>query len=283
MAVPALTLLEGPPGLHGWHTLRDLVLNVHTPGTWPRYKITKMDGFRSRPDADDNRAPSTGRPGETVYPGETRGKTVVIEGIIQAKNVVDLELARGVFLTSVGPNEPTNMHHVAPTDRGGVEFDSFVRVIDASIDEDFSYSPFSIPGPWQRNFHLTYRMHYPYFFETTDPHTATDTSALSCPNGGNAPTEPKFTITHTAGDDVTIMNTTTGKKLKFDNLPGGDLVITFIDRTVKIGATDVSNYLNDSLSTWWDEGAHGLTPGANAITITGASGDTVAEWLDSVY
>lgn len=282
MAIAALTLAEGPPGLHGWHTIRGIVMNVHTPGTWPRYKITKMQGFRDRPDADDNRAPSTGRPGETVYPGDERGKTVVVEGIIQAKTVVTMEQARMAYLEAVGPNGPTVMHHAAPTDRGGVEFDSFVRVLSASCDEDFSFGPSAIPSAWQRNFAFTYRMHHPYFFETSDPHTVTHATTLACPTAGNAPTEPKFTITHTAGDDVTITNTTTDKLLKFVDLPGGDLVVTFIDRAAKVGVTDCVRYLDDSLSTWWDEGADGLAPGDNDITIAGASGSTTCDWYDAV-
>lgn len=281
-AAPALTLLEGPPGLHGWHTLRAVVINARTGGVWPRFKLTGMTGFRDRADIDDNRASNTGRVGESVYPGLERGKTVVMQGIIQAKSVVDLDLARTLFVGSAGPVDATNMHHTAPSARGGVEFDSFVRVIDYTCEEDFTYVPTSLPSPWQRNFTLTYRMHHPYFFETTNPHTATDASALSLTNGGNAPTEPKFTITHTAGDDITITNTTTGKLLKFVNCPGGDLIVVFIDRTAKVGSTDCIPLLDDTLSTWWDEGADGLTPGVNAITISGASGSTTADWLDAV-
>ncbi len=280
MATAPATLAEGPLGLKGWTVINGVTLNDR--GSFPRYKVTKYTGLRDRPDADDNRAPNTGRVGESPYPSLIRGKTIVIEGIVQAMDPITAETAKTALLAAFVTNDPISVVHKPPATRGGVEFTSFARILGFTVDDDFSFNPNSIPSPWQANFSLTYRMHHPWFYESTDPHTATDATGIVCVNGGTAPTEPKISVIHSADDDVTITHAETGLQLKFDNLPGGTLIITFLTRTATISGTSYIDRLDDDLSTWWDEGAPGLIPGTNTVDVSGASGDTTVDWLDAV-
>lgn len=278
MSAPALTILEGPQGLLGLHTFNGFTINDLSG--WPRVQLVKVTGLRDRPDADDNRAPNTSRPGETPYPSLTRGKTVVYEGLLRAKTPQSLATLRTNFLAATVSNEPVSFNHAPPAGRGGVEFTSFGRILGLSMDDEFAFSVNAMPSPWQCAFALTYRMHLPYFYENT-PHTDTDTATVIVYNGGTAPTEPTITVSHAAAANVIIVNETTGAVMSFVDLPGGNLIVDFVTRTAKVGTTSMINKLNDVTTTWWDEGAVGLTTGTQTITQTGGTGITV-DWHDAV-
>lgn len=281
MTLAAATLAEGPLGLKGLHTVNGVTLNDTSDG-YPRYKLTRITGLRDRPDADDNRAPNTGRVGESPYPSLMRGKTVVMEGVIQAVDPITAETAKTALLGAFLSNDATTIVHEPPSSRGGVEWTAFIRILGFTCDDDFSYSPWAMPSPWQANFAFTYRMHHPWFYETTDPQTETGATGLTCVNAGTAPTEPTITVTHSAGNDIVVSNATLGFDIKFDDLPGGDLIISFIARTAEIAGISQVDKLDDVVTTWWDEGAAGLAPGSNTINCTGASGDITVEWFDTI-
>src|SRR3954447_16809605 len=88
MPVTADQVAAGPPGLEVTHTCNGFVLNERTADTW--VKLTKLTGFHSLPEADDNRGPRTGRRGEIIYPSQERGKTIVYEGEVRAKTLTGL-------------------------------------------------------------------------------------------------------------------------------------------------------------------------------------------------
>jgi hypothetical protein len=60
---------------------------------WPRYKLTRVSGLHSLGDPQDNRDLLVGRIGEISRLSKRRGKTVVYEGTITARNLLELRTA----------------------------------------------------------------------------------------------------------------------------------------------------------------------------------------------
>lgn len=99
MSVPGLN------GTHAWsigagglspHALdgtpSGLVLNTGR-GSWPRYKLSAIPGLRSRREAEYSAASPVGRSGELPRPVIARGKTVVYDGTVRARTLLELEAA----------------------------------------------------------------------------------------------------------------------------------------------------------------------------------------------
>jgi hypothetical protein len=276
----AATLLEGPLGLLGLHTWNELTIGSAGVTDYPRYHLDNITGLRDRPEAEDNREANTGRPGEAVYPSEIRGKTIVYEGRIIANDPVSAAVARTALLAATASSVPGTLTIGPPAARGGVEWIAFARVLTCVCDEKLTRSD-NHPHPWQYDFVLSLRMHIPTFF-VLPAKTDTDAATVTVDNDGLAPSDFLVLTVEGVNGDASVENTTLGKTLVFNDLPAGDLIVNFIDRTVRVGSTDVIRYLNDIDSDWWDEATPAIEPGTNTITQTGGT-SIQADWYDAMY
>jgi hypothetical protein len=272
--LPASTFAEGPLGLEGLHKWKTFVMNNKTSG-YPRVKIGQIAGLRTKPEADDNRDPFTGRAGEIIYPSLIRGKVVAYEGLLQAMSAPSLRTLQTDMLRLFTPTEEGKLAIYPPAARGGVTFTAFARCLELDIPEEPPRSINAVPSPYQLEFTLTLRMHVPMFFALGMPQTKTTVGTdpnTDVFNPSTAPTYPKLTVPFTAPTTVSVYNDTVGAVLRFDNLPTtGSLIVDFLTRTATVGGVDVLRYMNDVVSNWWDEGVPGLDAGNNIIRQVGGS------------
>lgn len=273
--LPASTFEEGPLGLEGRHQWNSgIMLNNKTSG-YPRAKLLSIPGLRKKPEADDNRAPQTGRDGEVIYPSLIRGKNVTYEGVIQALDLQSLRTFQTNLVAQFVPMGQGSMVITPSPGRGGVAFTALARCLEFDPVEEITRGLNSVPSPYQLEFTMTMRMHIPMFFAFGMPQqkvtVGTDTN-IDVYNPSKAPTYPTLSVPFAAGATVNLYNDTIGAKLQFTALPNaGTLVLDFLKRTAKVGGVDVMHYMDDVQSNWWDEGVPGLTAGNNQIRQTGGS------------
>lgn len=292
----SVAVADGILGLEAVWTCGSLTLNK-PQGALPRVVFDKISGLHSRPEADDDRAQNTGRIGEIVYPSPQRGKTVVVEGRVQAYTLQDLRnlsnQLRGQFASTA---EQTIT--VAPDPAyGTVSWHFNARAIQLDIDDDqSSYPSTASPSPWQRDFILGLRQSDPRYYLVGGPETlaggfasgATETAT----NQGTAPADPVIVGTVANGALVTMENLTVPANpsghaylITAAAPQAGTLTADFAARTVKVdnGAGTVLAVGLDYLSsTWWDQLVPGLAPGANQIKVTGLSAWNVS-WTSASW
>lgn len=281
MTLAAATLLEGPRGKDGLFTWNGLVIgNI---ATLPRYHIDGVTGLRDRPDAEDNRSPATGRPGEILYPSLKRARPIVIEGRVLGSDPVDLATSVSDLLTATADTEQATLTLSPMPARGGIEFITACRVQTCIISPDFDHGPNDRPTPWQHAFVLSWRTTLPTY-GALPAKTNTNASTFDAVNDGGAPAELEVTVTVPSGThDISVENTTTGRLLAFKAVPAGSFVINFTGRTCTLSGVDVgARYLDDVVSDWWDENVPALQPGSNVLLQTGGT-VIAATWYDSVY
>lgn len=64
---------------------------------WPRFKLTRVTGLGSTGEPEDNRDRPVGRGNETARLSQRRGKTVVYEGEVEARSLLELREAEALF------------------------------------------------------------------------------------------------------------------------------------------------------------------------------------------
>lgn len=283
-------LEDGPGGLENTHIYTpsggaSLTMNLLQSGDsvlLPRIKFEDMPGFRSLPDADNHRAPRTGRQGENVYRSLVRGKSWSVTGKLQAANLASLRaLERSLMLALAERNlEGTWASVPLPAWADGEEveaghWEAELRVVQYEPDTSFKAGVSALPTAYQLGFLLGVQMSDARWYWSVPTASASDATDVTVTNRGIAPAEPVITVVN-PGAALTVQNDTTGKKLvfAFDAPLTGSLAIDFAARTAYLdGATvvDYTSYMTTSTSTWWDADAHGLAPGANVISQVGAS------------
>lgn len=273
-------LSQGPRGLEATHIWEPgdgtASLTMNLLSAVPRIKFDAMPGFRSLPDAEDNRSPLTARAGEITYPSLVRGKTWTVEGRLQARSMDELRALEYAMMGAFGERDLLGNWHSVPVGDGSF-WTCSARVLQYEPQTVFDASLRHPRGPHQISFLLGMRMSDPRFYWSVQQ-TATHASAVVALNEGRAPTDPIITV-EDVGDTVIVANDTTGKTLHFNGINvAGDLVINFLERTASIGVVDAAPYLDPYLSDWWDRSQAGIVPGANGIVQSGGSSITVAYW-----
>lgn len=172
------TIADGPPDIDGTHawapavgsappTLNDW--NVLAP-TWPRVRIEQITGWRSLPDADDNRDPRTTTHGEFPWPGMMLGKTIVYEGAVRALSWLTLKAPVNSMVLGFGERSQEGVMTVTPFSWiGGTVWTYSARVISLDFDPKPDYLP-NAPEVLSWGFALTLRMSDPYFYADGDPY-----------------------------------------------------------------------------------------------------------------
>lgn len=169
----AYTAADGPPDVdatHAWApaagTAPPTLNNRATdPATLPWIKVDGIQGWRSLPESEDNRAPRTKGDGEITYHGRKLGKTLVYEARVMAKTRETMRTAlsgtmRGYALSTDDEGEMTVTPFAAP---GGVVWTFSARVIDLQADRSFDYSD-KRRAAYQWGFTISLRMSDPLFY-----------------------------------------------------------------------------------------------------------------------
>ena len=279
MALAPVTNAHGVPGLEGIHSWRGFSLNNYHAVPMAVAKLRKITGLHSRPDSDDNREPLKGHSGERVLPSQTRGKTVIYEGVLQAPTLDNLRQVAAGMRSAFGTTTAEDFIHVTvPPARGGVSWYGQARVIDFTMDEEQTFPQQALPTPWQRPFTITFRMSRGYWM--SDPPQADsgvgNGTVLTRFNEGNFPADPIITFSGPAAlVNVERIGGPEPRKLQFaelDDLAVARVQLDFGARTMwaNTGA-DAGNRLVMAQSNWWDDGASGMRPGQNDIRVAGVS------------
>jgi hypothetical protein len=167
----AYTAADGPPDLDGVHVWTPATgsappaLNFWdvTAPAWPRIRLEQITGWRSLPEADDNRQPRTTTHGEFPYPGMMLGKTIVYEGQVRAKEWVTIKAPVHGMNQGFGERSLEGLMTITPFSWiGGVVWTFHARVLSLDFDPKPEYVP--APEPIRWGFALTLRMSDPYFY-----------------------------------------------------------------------------------------------------------------------
>ena len=298
MLAPA-TLIEGVLGLEAFHTFaapgcpavtlndRSTVAVATLPdGTiqrdvLPRYKVRRITGLRSRPDADDTREPVRGGIGELVYPSLQRGKTVVYEGSVEALSLESLRAATTTLLAAFSNTSSEGTMTVSPpAGRGGVSWSYVARSLACDIDDVQDRGPRAVYR-WARNFTLSVRQGDPRYYTAGVNVGGASGATVGVTNLGTAPSEPVFTLAGPIAPPVTIERLGPDpRQLVFATSiawlainAGKHLVVEFGRRPRAYSPEAGGDFaaLLTFASNWWDEGVGGILPGAQDIKVTGAA------------
>lgn len=272
----AVTILNGPMGLSGRHSLRGLVMNQ--PGSWPWVELLSISGLRAKAESDQPTDPLTGRWGEVMRWSQLRGKNVVYSGQVNALDLDTLDVAVSALAAVCSDESDTTLDISPDPARGGLVLSALGHPAAFTCDEDLTQREVGDVPMWFRPFVLTFRMRDPRFFAQGAPVTvgAADGAGVALTAGGNAPTEPAV-VTASASGTVDVENVTQGTLLRLSGLAGaGALLVDFPGRAVsQVGLGDVSGAIDWDASTWWDEDRYGVAPTAETIKVTGAGAWTV--------
>lgn len=150
-----------PPALNSWDI---------TAPAWPRIRLEQITGWRSLPEADDNRQPRTTTHGEFSYPGMMLGKTLVYEGAVRALDWISLKGPVNGMNQGFGERSTEGLMTVTPFSWiGGPVWVFTARVLSLDFDPKPDYVS-SAPEPLSWGFALTLRMSDPYFYTSGTPY-----------------------------------------------------------------------------------------------------------------
>lgn len=303
-------------GLEGIHTCGSIVLNDREDD-YPRIDLTGMPGFRSLPEFEPLNEKNTGRLGEVPRRGDRGGKSFTFEGIVKARNVVDLrtlEADLGARFATTREQQWTAAPH--PDDPNLADLPErwyYARPVDLAPLEEWGPSSQVRTGGFEAVFSLVVRMSDPRFYfpdeeevtsstritsdgtgELIDPGSgsASDKAIdVTVQNDGNIETPGIIRIDAASGTEITnpvISNETTGKYLRFRDLQldtGEAIIIDMANRTIVRDNGSNSWHKLDGLSTWWDVGVASFAPGANTIRLRGwnlaAGSELTVNWYSA--
>ena len=284
------SLADGPLGLEGRHTFNGITVN-DIAGGLPYLKADRITGLHDVADADDPRDQNADQIGETAYPTLLRGKTVVYNGRVMGRTLLEAR-ALATALRAAASSRADMPLAISPhPDLGGPTLTAYGRPIACPIDDEQTLPPEALPTPYQRPFVLSFRLRDPRFFDLSAPDAAgaaAGTPAFLGMTGpvaadGGAPGEPVFTVNGPTTAAVVLRHL--GMSLELAFLPalalaGGDiLTVDFLARQARVGATDVAGYVDWANSNWWDSDRIGLIPGiAQQVQVDGAGAWTVSAY-----
>lgn len=264
-------ITHGSGGLwevHLWDGGFELNLQSGVDRIW----IERISGLHALPDKDDPRSPRVGRIGENSYPSSPDGKTVTYEGELQASTLPLLRRMRTEFVAAFSPDESNDgertmelfpqadAYHVSPT----AFFTAKVLGLEVGPEEQTSNHRYV------RRFVLSLRLSDPRIYYEGLGVDVTHATAAVVTNVGDAPVEPYVNVVVASPGTVTISDGT--YTLSFLNVPAGTLLVSFGDRTARVGSTPVE--LDVPNSDWWDSHVRGI-PARSTKTITQTGGTSV--------
>lgn len=168
----AYTAADGPPALdavHVWTPASGSAVTLNNKASSPWIKIDNIQGWRSLPDADDNREPLTVGHGEITYDSRYLGKTLVYEGRAMATFRESMHGRINALVQALGASKDEGTMSVTPyTVPGGVAWQYTARVIDFTPNSTWTYGNRYYAYQW--GFQFSLRMSDPYFYQAGTPY-----------------------------------------------------------------------------------------------------------------
>lgn len=285
------------PGLEYRYRWNDEVW-INRREVYPRVKLNRITGLSSIPELYGENEQATRRNGEIPRTAFRTGKTVTMEGAVQAESLDELrefvsEIEGAFYGTSEGQMVATQH-----PDYGAVGRFFWGRPVMLEIPEEQTVSAQRADHGYSRPFSLGLRLSDPRVYDVVQ--IAKDSSLVATVGGIAFPITFPFEFeqaTNQSGLAVIdnpgkldtdavidlygpcrlpiIENLTIGAKLRFDNLEiaTGDFIrVDFRNRVVlRNGADDWTHKINLTASDWWDAGVPCLIPGENTLRYRGTA------------
>jgi len=289
MTVP-FTVDHGILGLEGIHNLNGL-LDINVQTGWPRIELDRITGLHSLPEVDDNREPAYARSGERTYLGFIRGKTIVYEGRVLARDLWTLrslshELRQAC--NRVGGSARTTEGFVVvrphPT-IGGNSHRYDGRFLSFEMDDEQTVGNDAMPTAYQRGFVLTIRQSDPrYYIVGADVSAGGAAGAsVAVDNVGNASALPAFVVDGPIPGDLLFerLDNVAHRKLLYLDIglaAGQQLRLDFMDRSLRRVSDDESfeHHREFDESNWWDPGSAPLNQGVSHVSVSGGGNWTIS-------
>ncbi len=280
MPVAVADGILGKEAVHIWTPYSGAALALNNLEATPRYKFDDITGLHDLPDADNFRSNRIAAIGELTHPSGVRGKTVVYEGVIQARNSQEMRAMSNAMRLAFSERSLEGTMTAVPHASYGTEYHAYTaRVESLKIDDkDVVVNDGHPRSVYQRGFVLALRQSDPrYYLPAHSVNEDSDAGSVNVTNIGTAHVDPIITIGGAFG--VTAIGRQGGPVLVV-NLTTGDveeLVFDFWARTITVndGETDVSAQIDVMSSNWWDAHVQGIPPGNSLVSHVGGTFLTV--------
>lgn len=220
-------------------------------------KLTDIDVTVEAPDTVEAHQ---NRRGSYAYPTSVKSATWEYEGRLRAKTLADLRALEAGTRSAFRDRQTVGNMVLF----GSPAWFFQARVMDLHIPKKMVGGP-GLVWPFQLDFGLTLRLLDPRLYLLIPATGGGGAGAHTLVNDGYMDSDPTFTMAGFGGGDLIGANTTLGVTLKFLDLPAGDVVLQFSNRTLKVDGVDLTGKM-DPTSTWWDENEQGLIAGAQSVT-----------------
>lgn len=205
-------------GLEATHTW-DSTFVMNDKDTWPKVRVSKIDGLHALSDFDDAADAINSRRGEFARASQRGGRTIVYSGSIQARTLSELRDTTEEMLAVFDPVIEKEML-IEPDpgyDSGSRRYTA--RAVALTIPDEQVLSPQRASAGHERDFVLTMRLSDPRIY---DPTLATGTSSSGSVALTNRATNPRAGALATTGWTATGTVAFFGYALPFtDGLPAG--------------------------------------------------------------
>jgi hypothetical protein len=284
----------GVPGLNGIHTWNDGVA-LNDLSVWPRYRLLRIPGLHTRPEMEDTRDQPAGRLGEIARRAILRGKNLVYEGVLEARNQDELEQARDALLAAFTTTTEGRMSITRADGSDPFFYTARCTALDPPEELPDAAALHRSTYGYERAFTLGLRLSDPRFY--SDPAKGPLQTGAVVPQAGtplpwrlpvaliapgaasgvvvvtNAGTAPADPVVEMHGPALTpaIVNDRLGLQVRLAlSLAAGQFVrVDFRDRSLLLGGSeDVGALLDRDATTWWDDAdlsQMGLQPGDNPL------------------
>lgn len=280
MPVAVADGILGKEAVHIWTPFTGAALALNNLGATPRYMFETITGLHDLPDADNFRSNRIAAIGELTHPSGVRGKTVVYEGVIQARNSQEMRAMSNAMRTAFSERSREGTMTAVPHVAYGSEYHAYTaRVESLKIDDsDIVINDGHPRSVYQRGFMLSLRQSDPrYYLPAHAVSEESDSGSVNVTNIGSAHVDPIITIGGAFG--TTAIGRQGGPVLVVDLTTGDveELVFDFWARTVTVnnGETDVSSQINVMSSNWWDALVEGIPKGDSLVSHVGGTFITV--------
>ena len=270
-----------PNAYHDWTIGGQLKARINTRPRaegYPRTHLEKVTGWLSHPTHDEpTEDKPSGRRGAFPHPRTSRDKTMVYDLQQQALTEDDLTASLAELAGAFADHSSEGILICTPWPGHGDDvWATYAQVSDYSGDGELLYTRRNIAWPrteWMADPQLSFDLRdgrwywwnesgvlgQPMVYDDSD-------QAVLVDNNGQAPSDPLVTVAGVLdGDDVHLGRDAAGgdvgRSLWFRGCPAGDLVVDFAERTAVIGATDVTDLIDEAESDWWDAGVDAIPPG----------------------
>jgi hypothetical protein len=293
IVIAASASVPGLNATHIWYPAGggpSVVINPAPAGVLPRTRLTgEIAGWGNPPPGDDRRTVPVGRVlAERQLRSGRHGKTLTYQGVVEARTDLELRNVTGALSRAFGdPNMGEGRMLVEPWDgRPSVEYYARVTGYDCPEATPSRSALGRASRGAERGFTLQVHLSRGRMFSTTQSlvSAVANQTDLALTVGGNAPTEPIFTLQNGIAATDDLMELQGFLRLGFLLLPDANgLQINFATRTIRnaAGTVERRGYLDRADASWWSNGNVGLNPGARTVKRKAGRGSWTIQWQDA--